>query len=152
MHFPLFGSDAVKFEPDKVELRAAGLNTTNCLLTKMPNGHLWLPIENCSSVSSRLTPGVCIGMVSPVAETLRKDDEVPPVPDAACFGVTAQSPGRTQHVMDVLQLTPGSLSPEQFNSLKRLIADNADVFALNDAELGHTDLVQHQVDTGDHHP
>ena len=103
-------------------------------------------------MSSRLTPGVCIGMASPLAETPRKNDELPTMPDAACFGVTAQSPGRTQHVMDVLQLTPGSLSPEQFNSLKRLIADNADVFALNDAKLGHTDLVQHQVDTGDHPP
>ena len=40
MHSPLFGSDAVEFEPDEVELRAAGLNATNCLLTKMPNGHL----------------------------------------------------------------------------------------------------------------
>ena len=149
MHSPLFGSDAVEFEP---ELRAAGLNATNCLLTKMPNGHLWIPIENCSSVSSRLTPGVCIGMASPLAETPCKNNELPTMPDAACFVVTAQSPGRTQHVMDVFQLTPGSLSPEQFNSLKRLIADNADVFALNDAELGHTDLVQHQVDTGDHPP
>ena len=91
-------------------------------------------------------------MVSPVAETLREDDEVPPVPGATCFGVTAQSPGRTQHVMDVLQLTPGSLSPEQFNNLKRLIADNADVLALDDAELDYTDLVQHQVDARDHPP
>ena len=38
MHSPLFESDAVMFELDELELRAAGLNATNCLLTKMPNG------------------------------------------------------------------------------------------------------------------
>ena len=43
---------------------------------------------------------MCIGMVSPVAETLRKDDKVPPVPDAACFGVTAQSPCRSNTTGD----------------------------------------------------
>ena len=112
MHSPLFGCDTVDFKQDEMKLRAAGLNATNSLLKKMPNGHLWIPIENCSSVLSRLTPGVCIGMVSPVAEALSKDDEVPPVPDAACFGVTAQLPGRTQQVIDVLQLTSGSLTPE----------------------------------------
>ena len=30
--------------------------------------------------------------------------------------------------------------------------DNADVFALDNSELGHTDLVHHHVDTGDHPP
>ena len=32
--------------------------------------------------------------------------------------------------------------------LKKLFADNTDVFALNDAELGCTDLVQHVIETG----
>ena len=30
--------------------------------------------------------------------------------------------------------------------------DNADLFALDNSELGHTDLVQHHVDTGDNPP
>ena len=40
----------------------------------------------------------------------------------------------------------------QKNSLKKMIVENADVFALDDSELGHTDLVQHHVDTGDSTP
>lgn len=33
-----------------------------------------------------------------------------------------------------------------------MLVENADVFALDDSELGHTDLVQHYVDTGDSTP
>ena len=33
-----------------------------------------------------------------------------------------------------------------------MIATNADMFALENTELGHTELVQHQVDTGDTTP
>ena len=53
-------------------------------------------------------------------------------------------------MFNTLKLTQGPLTPEQFSYLMRLIADNADLFALDDSELGHTDLVQHHVDTGDH--
>jgi len=38
------------------------------------------------------------------------------------------------------------------DALKQLISDNSDVFALSDNEPGHTDLVQHQMDTGDSSP
>ena len=36
--------------------------------------------------------------------------------------------------------------------LKELVRDSADVFALDDSELGCTDLVRHVIDTGDHSP
>ena len=47
-------------------------------------------------------------------------------------------------------MTRGSLDAKQFTHLKKLIASNADVFALDDTELGHTNLVQHHIDTSDH--
>ena len=34
--------------------------------------------------------------------------------------------------------------------LKELLANNTDVFAVCDNELGCTDLVKHMIDTGDH--
>ena len=36
--------------------------------------------------------------------------------------------------------------------LKHLLADNTDVFAVNNAALGCTDLVQHVIETGSHPP
>ena len=50
------------------------------------------------------------------------------------------------------ELTLGTLTLEEFDSLKKLIGDNADLFALDDSEFGHIDLVQHHVDTGDDPP
>ena len=39
---------------------------------------------------------------------------------------------------------------QQLQQLKLLIIQNADVFALNESELGYTTVVEHHVDTGDH--
>ena len=41
----------------------------------------------------------------------------------------------------------GEATEKQCGTLEQLISDKSDVFALSDNELGHTDLVQHQVDT-----
>ncbi|KAG9286446.1 hypothetical protein G9A89_014612 [Geosiphon pyriformis] len=44
------------------------------------------------------------------------------------------------------------LEPQQQNQLKELIAEFADIFAENNNNLGKTDLVQHQIYTGDAKP
>lgn len=52
----------------------------------------------------------------------------------------------------MLALEQGTLTDNQFSSLKKLIAEHADVFALDNSELGHSELVQHHVDTGESPP
>ncbi|KAG9295562.1 hypothetical protein G9A89_003865 [Geosiphon pyriformis] len=44
------------------------------------------------------------------------------------------------------------LEPQQQNQLKELIAEFADIFAKNNNDLGRTNLVQHQIYTGDAKP
>ena len=44
------------------------------------------------------------------------------------------------------------LSPEENGQLKSLITEFSDVFALDDTELGCTNLVEHRIDTGAHAP
>ena len=51
-----------------------------------------------------------------------------------------------------LHLLEDGLSSEELTQLKELLHLAEDVFALNDSKLGHTSLVQHRVDTGDHPP
>ena len=41
---------------------------------------------------------------------------------------------------------------DEMDDLKELIAEFADVFALNDQELGCTTLTKHRIDTGDQRP
>ncbi|KAG9289785.1 hypothetical protein G9A89_015365 [Geosiphon pyriformis] len=56
-------------------------------------------------------------------------------------------------VMEKLsQINIGQLKPQQQNQLKELIAEFADIFAENNNDLGRTDLVQHQIYTGDAKP
>ena len=59
---------------------------------------------------------------------------------------------RLEKLYEVLLLENGAMTQEQCGRLKQLIPANADVFALSNDELGHTDLVQHHAGTGDSPP
>ena len=45
-----------------------------------------------------------------------------------------------------------NLSTEQAEQVKDVIMEYSDVFTAPDGKLGHTTLVQHEIDTGNHHP
>ena len=62
------------------------------------------------------------------------------------------SPETLKRLKAELQLSQGDLTQDQFQQLEQLICDNADVFALDDSELGCTSFVQHRIDTGDQPP
>ncbi|KAG9297058.1 hypothetical protein G9A89_001542 [Geosiphon pyriformis] len=56
-------------------------------------------------------------------------------------------------VMEKLsQINMGQLELQQQNQLKELIAEFANIFAKNNNDLGRTNLVQHQIYTGDTKP
>ena len=59
---------------------------------------------------------------------------------------------RAQKITAELQLDQATLLPEQQSALEALLLDHADIFALDNSELGSTDIVQHQIDTGDSLP
>ena len=52
----------------------------------------------------------------------------------------------------MLDLPVDKLNPVELEKLKEVLAESTDVFALDDSELGCTSLVQHSIDTRDHHP
>ena len=62
---------------------------------------------------------------------------------------------RAQKLTAELQLGKATISPEQQSTLEILLLDHADIFALDNSELGSTDIVQHHgthIDTGDSSP
>ena len=59
---------------------------------------------------------------------------------------------RGQHLLQMLQLEPSALTDEEQERLKVFILQHEDVFALDNSELGTTDLVTHTIDTGNRHP
>ena len=62
------------------------------------------------------------------------------------------SPERLGKLYSELKLPPDSLSSDEVMQLKNLISEFSDVFALDDSELGCTNILQHSVNTRDHPP
>ena len=108
-----------------------------------------------------------MGTVTPVqvlsVEEIQQDTPVEPDPaskptptlrsTSIQFCSTSSEPTETKErlkkLFNVLSLENDNITEQQLRKLKKMIESNADVFALDDSELGHTDLVKHHVDTGD---
>ena len=52
---------------------------------------------------------------------------------------------RDRKLLGALKLNQGDLTNKQFNSLKTLMLGASDVFALDNSELGCTNLVKHTI-------
>ena len=152
---PFSDGDALMFEPNQEDFEKMGLRLPDALLTQQPNGRVHIPVENSWAVSARLQRGDCLGVVT----TCR--DLVPDLEQSiAMVSSQAQpvinsvevSPDRQTQLLEALHLGQSSATAVEIEQLKQLICENADVFALDNSELGHTDVVQHHVHTGDHRP
>jgi len=55
-------------------------------------------------------------------------------------------------LMETLTIHEANLSSDQMVSLRKLVEDYSDIFALDATELGSTNLVTHSIDTGDSPP
>jgi len=61
-------------------------------------------------------------------------------------------PQRVQQLLEILGVEQLDLSPSDKAQLSDLVEEFADVFALDETELGSTDWATHSIDTGDQHP
>ena len=66
------------------------------------------------------------------------------------MAIPSNNSERYKQLLKTLSLPESDVNPAQMVQLKKLLADNTDVFALNDVKLGCTDLVQHAIETGSH--
>ncbi|KAG9298235.1 hypothetical protein G9A89_002723 [Geosiphon pyriformis] len=68
--------------------------------------------------------------------------------------INPNSSSENYHVVieKLSRINMGQLEPQQQNQFKELIAEFADIFAKNNNDLERTDLVQHQIYTGDAKP
>ena len=57
------------------------------------------------------------------------------------------------HVQDLYERSVANLSNDNDKlKVKELLIEYSDIFSAHDNDLGLTDLIQHEIDTGDHHP
>ncbi len=119
-----------------------GLQVPDALITQQADGRVYIPVENSWAVSGRLQPGTSLGAVTHFQLT-------EPVEEAEIHLVEHKcSVGRRTELLEVLHLEQSSATEEEIQQLEQLVRENSDVFALDNSELGHTDVVQHFVDTG----
>ena len=59
---------------------------------------------------------------------------------------------RKTELKAIFNLPGENLTPEQFQQLEKKLMDNANEFAIDESELGHTTIVKHSIDTGEHLP
>ena len=59
---------------------------------------------------------------------------------------------RRRELCKALQMDKSRLTLEQRDAMVKLLLEFHDVFALNNSELGVTDVVQHTIETGDQPP
>ena len=169
------GNNELLFEPSSDVLEAYGVIARESLVIGN-DGFVCIPIENHNGVTACLDSGIKLGAVhtfklptggsanQPVCVTASVQSLLPshmasPVSRIATTGVKllspardtsiTHSPQRLEKLLSVLKLPVDSLSPEGLKALESVVSEYQDVFALDDSELGCTDVVIHDIDTGD---
>ena len=161
------------FEPDQGKANEVGVAVADAVVEASQGNCITLILENPNSEPLCLKKGLIVGAIEPVESVLasqeRSDRESecdfdPPKSDDQLDQESTQvnlvesemSPQehakRTEKLIKVLKLDEAGLPPEQEEKLKELIKANADIFALDSTELGSTDMVTHDIITGDHPP
>lgn len=100
--------------------------------------------EECISAES----DVEAGSANCAAHELSNDE----TPTSVCAKVQEGVSERTEKLLEALELPVDRFTESEANQLRNLIREFSDVFALDDSELGCTDVVHHAIDTGDHPP
>ena len=150
---------SVIFEPLGSQLESVGLQTHESLLEIGEDGRLSIPVVNVQGTPARLEKGLRVGLVrcvKQVSEALNSCTggrmcEKHPV-NCARVEAISQSKERVEQLLQLLKMSSEKLLESQGQQLTQLIGEYSDVFALNDAELGCTNMVRHSIDTGDNPP
>ena len=116
-------------------------------------------VENHGVYPVTLEEGTTLGLLQPVK--VLPTEELPQVlnlgvdtleePAAVTIKKCGQLP-RVQQLVDQVDVEWGNVSDTDKESLKAIFEEFSDVFALNPEEVGHTESVQHKINTGGHTP
>ena len=147
------------FAPNHDQLGPLGVSVQEAVLAKH-DGTVLLPMENYQGKTVHLEAGTHLGVAVPIrAESgIGAADHLPPggsgkpgvaTSEVAQVEATEITPERCTHVRAALKLSDTDLPPDEVGMVRGLVCEFADVFALNDSELGCTDLVTHTINTAD---
>ena len=156
--------DQLLFESEHQKLSELGIWAQESLIAGQPSGKALLPIQNFQVISVKPAEGKQLGVASlcdlprseepepnpePTLGLFRKGSVI--VPAHACVNALLNTSERYDTLMKVLDL-PDDVNPSEMKEFNELMEKSIDIFALDDSELGCTNVTSHRIDTGDHQP
>lgn len=148
------------FEPGDDMLQSFGVNIHEAVIAPDEDNLVWIPARNYQGVTVNLQAGISLGvarvldpeqMIEAVEHEDTKDSNLESSQNATVMALPITSE-RVDEILTQLDLPVDELENAELEELKALVTEFADVFALNDQELGCTTLTKHSIDTGDKRP
>ena len=142
------------FEPRSTELQPLGLSAIDSLVTLSGQQTVLIPVQNFKKCTVDLPSDIELGVVEPFEATYNPPDSVPP---SMCARVLVDGPGyyekeRPRRLLNMLDLSESDCTSDQLDTLKALLSQRTDIFEMDSSELGHSNVVQHVINTGDSAP
>jgi hypothetical protein len=110
-----------------------------------------IPVQSPESRCVRVSASTIVGALEPIQEIYTSDDVISS--DIADELIKLSSiPTTCLNLYDIAVSKDNALTPEQQCQLRSLLDEFSDIFALSDAALGQTDLVQHTIELTDPKP
>jgi len=67
-------------------------------------------------------------------------------------GTTAEEEALNDHLQPLIDALPADLEPDERRQAEQFIHENSSIFSRSEFDIGRTNLVHHQIDTGQHRP
>ena len=146
--------DQFLFESRSTQLQPLGLSAIDSLVTLSDERTVLIPVQNFQKCTVDLPSDVELGVVEPFEEICNAPDSVSP---SMCARVLVDGPGyhekeRPSRLLNVLDLSESDCSDTQLDTLEALLSHHTDIFEMDSSELGHSNVVQHVINTGDSAP
>ena len=143
------GHHKLLFDPQVKQRTPGGVVGTTCLVSPKDDGTFIMSIENHNCFPVQMEEGQLLGTLIPV-QSSRKVTVV----EKVCKLQTTEGTDDLSRLNELLKQldVANDLSPIEEKKVFEVVSEFSDVFAVNAEELGHTELVQHTINTGDHPP
>ena len=99
-------------------------------------------LMNLSAQSQIVHAGTIVGHLSPIEEIITPINQ-----DMSCANGNLPS-----HLKDLFENTLKDMTKHQSQGVENMLCKYANIFAQNDLDFGHTNIVQHNIDTGTSKP
>ena len=143
--------DMVMFYPAEEVTKNSGAAPAVCVTRVGDNGKTVLSIENHSLHPVILKQGEVLGTLEPVQEVTTVGTISAVGTDQEGREPSVESAKRAEQLFTELDIE-GTLNIQELDQLRGVVSSFSDVFAMDQSELGRTDLIKHSIETGGQGP